>query len=654
MSKHIELVSITLTNFMGERNRTTRFDAKETTIMGGNGLGKSRHFKGFLWCFFGKDDLGRKDYEVKTLVDGKELHHVDCEVSATIRVDGVESTFRRCLVEQWVKPRGCAEQVFKGNKGAYFINDVPMKESEYKAKVAEIIDEDVFRMITNPLFFASMDWKKQREQLFALGGAITDSDIASGNEKFTALLDKLTGKSFDDYRKEIAVKKSKAKKELDEIQPRIDQSTRLMPDEKDWGALESEIGKIDAEIEAIDKQIADVAEKERAIHAAESKKRNDIAGLQAKQSHVLFMARKAATDAAYESNAKRRDLQGQIDAESQTIGQLNRALSGYESEVREWQSKIDECARKREKFLQEWQSENARVFEHASVCPTCGQAYPSDMIANAEQLFRDDVKTKKDAINKKGQEVNASRATAESAMSEVNAKIQETNAKIQEHNDILKRLNEQMDAMPEAKAQEPIANELPEWREIQSKIDAINATISTDTTNNVDNSGEIARKKELTATRDELKRQLATREDIERIHQSIDELEERGKTLAETIAGYEGEEMTIAGFTKAKISECEKRINSLFTFVTFRLFDYTIDGNEFETCIPLVDGVPFGAANTAGRINAGLDIINALCRFYEVNAPIFIDGRESINDLLKTESQIINLVVSRDNEIIIK
>jgi hypothetical protein len=67
-----------------------------------------------------------------------------------------------------------------------------------------------------------------------------------------------------------------------------------------------------------------------------------------------------------------------------------------------------------------------------------------------------------------------------------------------------------------------------------------------------------------------------------------------------------------------------------------------------------VNGVPFGAANTAGQVNAGLDIINALIKFHGVSAPIFIDGRESVNRLIHTESQIINLVVSHDKTLIIK
>ena len=91
---------------------------------------------------------------------------------------------------------------------------------------------------------------------------------------------------------------------------------------------------------------------------------------------------------------------------------------------------------------------------------------------------------------------------------------------------------------------------------------------------------------------------------------------------------------------------------------TFRLFEYTIEDakkeNPIETCVPLVDGVPFTVANTASKVNAGLDIINALTSFYGVKAPIFIDNRESVNEIIPTQSQVINLVVTKDKQLVIK
>lgn len=84
------------------------------------------------------------------------------------------------------------------------------------------------------------------------------------------------------------------------------------------------------------------------------------------------------------------------------------------------------------------------------------------------------------------------------------------------------------------------------------------------------------------------------------------------------------------------------------------MFDYTTDGNEVEKCETLIDGVPFSTANTESQINAGLDIINALCNFHGYYAPIFIDNRESVNQLIECKSQITNLIVTKDKSLTIK
>jgi Fe-S-cluster formation regulator IscX/YfhJ len=131
------------------------------------------------------------------------------------------------------------------------------------------------------------------------------------------------------------------------------------------------------------------------------------------------------------------------------------------------------------------------------------------------------------------------------------------------------------------------------------------------------------------------------------LSQEVKLLELTARGYAQKIATIEREEEVIKAFTKAKIAEAEARINRLFSKVKFQLFDYTIEGNESEACIPFVDGVNFNSANTASQINAGLEIINVISRFYNVTAPIFIDRRESVNEITKTEAQIINLTVTK-------
>ena len=88
----------------------------------------------------------------------------------------------------------------------------------------------------------------------------------------------------------------------------------------------------------------------------------------------------------------------------------------------------------------------------------------------------------------------------------------------------------------------------------------------------------------------------------------------------------------------------------MFDIVKFKMFEQQINGGESETCICTVNGTPYSDLNTAMRVNAGLDIINTLSGHYNVIAPIFIDGRESVVNLIDTKAQIINLVVSADDK----
>ena len=126
----------------------------------------------------------------------------------------------------------------------------------------------------------------------------------------------------------------------------------------------------------------------------------------------------------------------------------------------------------------------------------------------------------------------------------------------------------------------------------------------------------------------------------------IAELLKEESTLAQQIANIEKEQYVIDNFIKLKIDTIEDKINQKFSYVKFKLFDTQINGGQVETCEALINGVPFSDANTASKINAGVDIINTLCEFYKVSAPIFIDNRESVVDLIESGSQIINLIVS--------
>ena len=97
-----------------------------------------------------------------------------------------------------------------------------------------------------------------------------------------------------------------------------------------------------------------------------------------------------------------------------------------------------------------------------------------------------------------------------------------------------------------------------------------------------------------------------------------------------------------------------ERINGLFNYVSFSFVDNQLNGGEKLTCVCTVNGTPYPDVNAAGKLNAGLDIINAICKAKGFSAPIFIDNRESVNRIIPTISQVINLSVSLDKTLTVK
>ena len=640
-------------NFKGLRDYEISFE-DVTTVCGANGTGKSTLFNGFLWLLFGKDAQDRKDYEVRThKADGTLLHEVECSVIGVLDIDGEELTIKRESVEEWVKPRGQVERVLKGTHNECWWNEAPVNVREYEKRVAAILDPSLFKMITNPLFFASMQWKLQRAELFRLAGTITDAELAAQNHDFQLLLDKLTNKSLADFKAEIKAKKDRLKEELNDIAPKIAQTQKLMPQSEDFAALEAEIADTEKQIADIDQILSDNAARIRVEYKEQQAKLRVVNDLESKRDNLVRDAQQAAKNAAFEANASRRELASNIESKKRELSAMKRTLNTLTSTRDRYTTDIAALEADITKKRQEWHDENAKQYNGDDVCFHCGQPLPPEMRERNLADFNKNKNDNKAKIQAQGKEM-AQRLEA------LKKALQDTDKEIAEQEEIANALNAeicklQMDYanMANVEPQEVVPHEVAGYAELTKQIEEAKAALATDEAA-PDDSEHKARKKELTTNRDALKKRLSTRDEISRLEKEIADLEEQGKQLSQQIADIEKEEYVAQEFTRRKIDECESRINGLFHNVTFRLFDKTYEGNTYETCIPLVDGVPFGAANTAGQVNAGLDIINTLCRFYGICAPIFIDNRESVNNLIHTESQIINLVVTTDNKLTIE
>lgn len=651
--RKIILKTLSLCNFKGEKERTTVFNDDVTTISGANGLGKSRHFDAFVWLLFGKDTLDRKDYEIKTRVNGEELHNVECSVTGVFDIDGETLRLKRSFVEDWVKPRGAMERVFKGNHTECWYNDVPITVTEYTKRIEAIIDSNLFKMITNPTFFVSMPWKKQREQLFEMAGVISDKELIANNPEFFELQDIITQKSIEDYTKEIAATKKRLNEDLKQIQPRIDQTYKMMPAQEDCAALDTALQEVDREIKEVDNAIVDINEATRKQNAEEQAKQAKIHQLKTEAQNIYFAAVEKAKDEAFNANSATREAQRELELAQHEITAQKQELNVLQSRIKTAQKQQIDKQELQSELRKNWFDENAKEFSGETICPTCGQALPEEKVNEAKAMFSQS-KTKKLAeITKQGKQLGSDIAGLQTTIQELQKQCAEVEAKIKEAEAVIVAKAKQIEAKPQVKAVEIKQEELLECIALQKQIEQIEATLQVDTTK-VDTSKFQIQKAELNTKRDDILTRINQQKTIQLYQNEIKELEEKGKQIAQQIADIEKQEYTVQEFTKRKIEECEERVNTKFKMVAFRLFDYTIDGNPIETCIPMINGVVYGSVNKADQFNGGIDIINALCDFYAVSAPIFCDNRESVNHMIDTKSQVINLVVTKDKQLTIK
>ena len=81
------------------------------------------------------------------------------------------------------------------------------------------------------------------------------------------------------------------------------------------------------------------------------------------------------------------------------------------------------------------------------------------------------------------------------------------------------------------------------------------------------------------------------------------------------------------------------------------MYKNLVNGEKEPDCVAYIGGVRYQDKNHAGQINAGLAVINALCAFHGVNAPIFVDNAESVNTFISVNSQLVTLSVSTEDSL---
>lgn len=650
----IELLELTLTNFRGQRSLTIPFSGKQTTIYGDNRTGKTTVFNAFLWLLFGKDNLDRKDHQIKTLgPDNEPFHRLDHEVIAKIRINGEAITIKRLYKEKWQKKTGKTEPEFTGHETQCFWDEVPYKLGDFEAKVNSILKENVFKMITSTGYFNAMPWQDRRAILEELAGNIKDYELLLVlNEKqpgtYDELITALSGsKTLEQYKKELGSKKQKIKDELVTLPTRINEASRSLPEEEDYELLEKEAAQITGKIEAIDLQLQDKTKAQKAKLDADTAKIKKIGDLRVALSGIEFHIKNVVRDARQTRESAILDVKREL---QQLNDQRTRTEADKFSEV----SRKNKLDNEKAQLTAKWHqvSKEELVFDEANfACPTCKRAYEASGIEEkkAELLknFNQNKSERLAEISSKGKTLAGEIVALVTKIGNYEAELTNLQKQITDKQSAISELtteHQRLTAEEEQTTASDIAGNKEHQKtsaEIQALQDEINAPQEADE----NKEALLQEKRQLAATLAGYNTRLSTKDAREKTLARIEELTSSESEMANQLASYERIEHLIYQFTRAKMDEMEARINDRFKLVKFKMFRQLVGGGEEPCCETLIDGVPFGVANTASQINVGLDIINVLSDHFDIHAPVFVDNRESVVNLIPSGSQIINLVV---------
>ena len=656
----VRVMKLVLINFKGQKHLEVNFNPDVTYITGDNATGKTTIMDAFLWVLFGKDSQNRADFNIKTLdAEGKAIHKLEHEVTAVIDVDGIQTAFRRCYKENWVKKRGAVEPVMDGHSVDYFVDDVPLSKREYDSRVSAICPEQLFRQITNPAYFPSLKMQDQRAMLFDIAGNITNDDVLKylvtdkNKDMYAPLIEALNSrKSLDDFKKQTVSQKNLIKKEVSDIPGRIEENNRNMPEAQDWDAIRAQIAEKKSQIQDYDAQIADLSKASESVFAHKNSLRTKINDNLNRIDTLKREVRKSANEEYETWYLLLQDKKNELSRSEGSINSLSGTLEYQKKEV----SLFNQQKQGLLNVYHQLKEEEFSVNEDELVCPTCGRLFDGDDYVSRLETMKNNFNNKKiqkiDANVSEGKRLAGRIEDAEKLVAETEQKLTDA-VKLK---DGLQREIEQMETHKPEQIQpedaEKLLSENAEYQALQKQItewtDDLNKPYSV-----ADTSDLRSKKNDLQLEVDTLNRELAKEDQIIRTTKRNEELEQQLRSMQQDIAACEQIEMTILEFMKAKVSLVEQRINSAFSYVKFKLFDTQVDGTEYDTCECMVDGTPYSDLNTAKKMNAGIDIINALCRAKGVTAPIFIDNRESVSELISCPSQLINLMVQRGSKLTI-
>lgn len=612
--RKITLKKTIIRNFAGTVYREIDY-GEHTEISGRNESGKTTVGNAFAFAMYNKLMNGGRADGIRRKENGIEVNDVDIYIQLVFDIDGREVTIEKTQSQNWNKKTN----TLIGNTNTYMVNGIPKKEKEFIAFLEETIaPEETIRFCTSAAPFLRLDSKKRREQIFKLIPDFSNDDVLALYPDLAPIAELLRDGTVEEliarcnYQLHGRGRGDKGLEgELDLIPVRIDEATKSYAD----------VESIDAQDRILD---SDILYLKQRLESLESEKSVD--SRKEKADAIMRQMRTMESAAVSELKSKRMEAKRDLDVSTGILESGKRELQSLRMELESKKSSLARLTADINSQADEWKKCKSLEFDESKkVCAYCGSPLSAEKVAAMVTDFETKKALRLKAIEEEGHRTKEAIINLKNTISGIKTRIAGTEKTASDMEKKVAENRGKYSALPDAVAMD----DDPEYSKLKAEYYSLIAEESTGD----DNSAEI------TTLRIQISEKQSKRLELQSIiladskaRERTKELEKERVSITQRIADIQRVLDLLKEFSKRRGELITSRINAMFKFIEWDLFDFTIDGSSYtEICEPKYQGVRYSQLlNGGAKILTEADICNAFQKQNGISLPVFLDNAEAI------------------------
>jgi len=591
--KTVILKSISLENFKGIASGKFSFNNKVNKIKAQNGEGKSSIKNAFEWV------LCQNTVDVLPMLNNKEIPNLTTKVVAILDINGFEYKLQRVSKGKYQLNQDTNTMNKVTNENTYSIDDIEMKEKDYKEKLADILGIGVFdnlQILTDKEYFNSdttkFKWDNRRKILFEICGVDSALKDIIEKEKYVEIKPYIIkGFATSDIKSMLTKEKKGYKETQSKNNILIEQKTKEI----------TELSSID--FNKLEEDLKIAKEKLNKMLTS-SQKENENAQINELQSKI-FELNKEKSKLEMEDFNKQNELKSKSQSLYNECKNLNMQYEIENDTLNDLFGKL------------------TQVNEPEKECPLCHRPYEivitSEEIEKQKETLSNDIEKQKTLVDNLLKQYNEKKSRFEQTKAEIDNFV--ANTRINELNDSIKS--------------------------IQIGLETAKAT----DLSNLSKEQQIALESEISS----LERELGKKDFIEKGKIDIQNWKDENKDVADKIVEVEKREKALTDYVKEQTDIIVEKVNEKFSngisWALYKEIYKNGEGGIEEDCVCMYENKRYSSLSAGQKNIANIETVKVLQDYYGLNIVMFSDNAESITLPYETNGQVIELFAEKGTKL---